>query len=148
MKKILFVCHGNICRSPMAEFILKDMIKKRNFEELFQVDFAATSSEEIGNPVYSSAQKILAEYGISCKGKFARKITFEDYDKYDFIIGMDSANMYSINNIWNDTKGKLKHIMIDFAKINRDVAWYTGDFKQTYNDLILGCRAILQSLKK
>lgn len=150
MKKILFVCHGNICRSPMAEFILKDMIKKEGLENSFEVESAATSSEEIGNSVYPPAKRILAEHNISCVGKTARRITKEDYDKYDFIIGMDSANIYNMNRFWNDHKGKIKHIMIDFAKINRDVAdpWYTGDFEQTYDDLILGCKAILQSLEK
>lgn len=150
MKKILFVCHGNICRSPMAEFILKDMIKKEGLENSFEVESAATSSEEIGNSVYPPARKILAEHNISCSGKTARKITIEDYDKYDFIIGMDSANIYNMNKLWNDSKKKIKHIMIDFAKINRDVAdpWYTGNFQQTYDDLVLGCKAILQKLKK
>ena len=149
MKKILFVCHGNICRSPMAEFILKDMIKKDGLEKSFEVESAATSFEEIGNPVYASAKKILAKHNISCAGKTARRITKEDYNKYDIIVGMDSENIYNMHRFWNDSKHKIKHIMIDFAKINRDVAdpWYTGNFQQTYDDLILGCSAILKSLK-
>ncbi len=148
MKKILFVCHGNICRSPMAEFILKDMIKKRGLENSFEVASAATSSEETGNGVYPPARKILAEHGISCTGKTARRITGADYNYYDFIIGMDSANMYNMNRMWNDKDKKIKHIMMDFAGINRDVAdpWYTGDYEQTYSDLILGCKAILKEL--
>jgi protein-tyrosine phosphatase len=131
----------------MAEFILKDIIKKRGLEKSFEVSSAATSCEEIGNTVYPPAQKILAEHGIFCDGKTARRITLSDYDYYDFIIGMDSANMNNMKRFWNDTDKKIKHIMIDFAKINRDVAdpWYTGDFKQTYTDLILGCQAILKS---
>jgi len=150
MKRILFVCHGNICRSPMAEFIFKDMIKKEGLEKDFEVESAATSTEEIGNSVYPPAQRILAQHGISCKGKTARQITFEDYNKYDLLIGMDSANIHNMNRLWNDCDGKIKHIMIDFAKINRDVAdpWYTGDFKQTYDDLVLGCKAILKILEK
>ncbi len=146
MKKILFVCHGNICRSPMAEFIFKDMIKKKGMEQFFEVASAATSSEEIGNSVYPPARKILAEHGISCIGKTARRITQSDYNYYDLIIGMDNANMYNMKRFWNDTDKKIKHILIDFAKINRDVAdpWYTDDFKQTYDDLILGCQAILK----
>ena len=148
MKKILFVCHGNICRSPMAEFILKDMIKKRGLENSFEVASAATSSEETGNGVYPPARKILAEHGISCTGKTARRIMGADYNYYDFIIGMDSANMYNMNRMWNDKDKKIKHIMMDFAGINRDVAdpWYTGDYEQTYSDLILGCKAILKEL--
>ncbi len=147
MKKILFDCHGNICRSPMAEFILKEMIKKRGVEKSFEVASAATSTEEIGNPVYPPAREILAEHGISCKGKTARKITSSDYDYYDLIIGMDSANMNNMKRFWNDKDNKIKHIMIDFAKVNRDVAdpWYTGDFEQTYTDLILGCGKLLES---
>ena len=150
MKKILFVCYGNICRSPMAEFILKDMIKKDGLEKTFEVESAATSSEETGNGVYPPAKKILAEHNISCAGKTARKITKEDYEKYDLIIGMDSENIYNMNRIWNDSKHKIKHILIDFAKVNRDVAdpWYTGNFQQTYDDLVLGCKAILKSLKE
>lgn len=148
MKKILFVCHGNICRSPMAEFILKDMIKQRGLDEFFEVASAATSSEEIGNSVYPPAQRMLAKHGISCKGKTARRITVNDYNYYDIIIGMDNANMYNMKRFWNDTDKKLKHIMIDFAKVNRDVAdpWYTGDFQQTYDDLILGCEAIMKEI--
>lgn len=146
MKKILFVCHGNICRSPMAEFILKYMIKKDGLEKTFEVESAATSSEETGNGVYPPAKKILAEHNISCAGKTARKITKEDYEKYDLIIGMDSENIYNMNRVWNDSKHKIKHILIDFAKVNRDVAdpWYTGNFQQTYDDLVLGCKAILK----
>lgn len=148
MKKILFVCHGNICRSPMAEFIFKDMIKKRGLENRFEVASAATNSEEIGNTVYPPAQQILAEHGISCKGKTARRITPSDYAYYDLIIGMDNANMYNMKKMWNDKDKKIKHIMTDFAKINRDVAdpWYTGDFERTYSDLLLGCQMILKSL--
>ena len=148
MKKILFVCHGNICRSPMAEFILKDMIKKKGLENNFVVASAATSSEEIGNRVYPPARKILAEHGICCDGKTAKRITQADYSYYDLIVGMDSANMYNMKRFWNDTDKKIKHILIDFAKINRDVAdpWYTDDFKQTYDDLILGCQAMLKEI--
>ena len=146
VKKILFVCHGNICRSPMAEFIFKDMIKKKGLEKNFEVASAATSTEEIGNCVYPPAKQILAEHGISCNGKTARQITKPDYNYYDFIIGMDSANIYNMHRMWNDTEDKIKHILIDFTKINRDVAdpWYTGDFKQTYDDLVLGCKAVLK----
>ncbi|WP_413854284.1 low molecular weight protein-tyrosine-phosphatase [Candidatus Ruminimicrobium bovinum] len=146
MKKILFVCHGNICRSPMAEFIFKDMLKKKGLEKSFEVASAATSTEEIGNGVYPPARQILAEHGISCNGKTARQITKADYNYYDLIIGMDSANIYNMHRMWNDTDNKIKHILIDFTKINRDVAdpWYTGDFKQSYDDLVLGCKAVLK----
>lgn len=101
MKKILFVCHGNICRSPMVEFILKDMIKKKSLENFFEVASAATSCEEIGNSVYSPARKILAEHGMLCSGKTARQITPADYNYYGLIIGMDRENMYNIKNFVN-----------------------------------------------
>jgi len=132
----------------MAEFIFKDMLKKKGLEKSFEVASAATSCEEIGNGVYPPAKQILAEHGISCSGKTARRITAKDYTYYDLIIGMDSANIYNMHRMWNDTDNKIKHILTDFAKINRDVAdpWYTGNFKQTYTDLTLGCTALLKEI--
>jgi len=132
----------------MAEFIFKDMLKKKGLEKSFEVASAATSTEEIGNGVYPPVRQILAEHGISCSGKTARQITKADYNYYDLIIGMDSANIYNMHRMWNDSDNKIKHILIDFTTINRDVAdpWYTDNFKQTYNDLILGCEAILKNI--
>ena len=99
MKKILFVCHGNICRSPMAEFVMKDLVKKAGLVSEFHIESAATSREEIGNPVYPPARRKLAEHGISCDGHAARQLTNQDYDKYDLLIGMDSANLRNMYRI-------------------------------------------------
>lgn len=150
MIKVLFVCHGNICRSPMAEFIFKDMVKKCGVEDLFYIKSAATSTEEIwgdrGNPVYPPAKKELAKHGISCDGKYAVQIKKEDYKKYDYIIGMDSANIRNMERICGGDPEKKMYRLLSFASINRDVAdpWYTGDFKTTYYDVCLGCSAFLE----
>ena len=112
MKKILFVCHGNICRSPMAEFVMKDLVKKAGLASQFHIGSAATSREEIGNPVYPPARRKLAEHGISCDGHAARQLTNQDYDKYDLLIGMDSANLRNIHRICGgDFAGKLRLLM-------------------------------------
>ena len=112
MKKILFVCHGNICRSPMAEFVMKDLVKKAGLASEFHIESAATSREEIGNPVYSPARSELAEHGISCDGHAARQLTNQDYDKYDLLIGMDSANLRNMHRICGgDSAGKLRLLM-------------------------------------
>lgn len=147
MIKILFVCHGNICRSPMAEFVFRDMVQKRGLSEYIETASAATSTEEIGNPVHRGTRKKLAEHGISPDGKYAVQLTRGDYDKYDYLIGMDSAN---IRNMQRMTGGGDKiHKLLEFAGISRDVAdpWYTGDFDATYNDVELGCRALLDMLE-
>ena len=154
MIKILFVCHGNICRSPMAEFILKDMVKKRGIADKFYIASAATSTEEIwgdrGNPVYPPARKELAKHGLSCDGKYAVQLKREDYAKYDYLIGMDSANIRNMERICGgDPEGKI-YRLLSFAGSGRDVAdpWYTGDFKTTYNDVVEGCEAFLEFLEK
>ncbi len=154
MIKILFVCHGNICRSPMAEFVLKDMVEKQHIAHLFHIASVATSSEEIwngmGNPVYPPAKKELAKHGISCEGKRAVQLKKEDYDKYDYLICMDSANIRnSLRILGGDPEGKL-HMCLEFTGMNRDVAdpWYTGNFTATYNDVVAGCEGFLEYLKK
>ena len=142
--KILFICHGNICRSPMAEFVMKDMVKKAGLEWKFEIASAATSTEEIGNPVYPPARRKLAEHGISCKGKTARQMSRRDYDDYDLLIGMDRYNMRNMRSICGgDPEGKLRMLL------NRDVAdpWYTGNFDETYADVVQGCAALLEELK-
>ena len=150
MIKILFVCHGNICRSPMAEFVMKDLVKRAGVEDQFRIESAATSSEEIwggiGNPVYPPARKKLAEHGLSCSGKRARQITRQDYNKYDLIIGMDQYNLRNINHICGrDDKTRL---LMEYAGESRDVAdpWYTGDFDSTWDDVVRGCTALLEHL--
>jgi len=154
MIKILFVCHGNICRSPMAEFILKDMVLKLDIADQFEIASAATSTEEIwngiGNPVYPPAKKELAKHGISCEGKRAVQLKKSDYDEYDFLIGMDQMN---IRNMLRITNGDPEHKifqLLDFGDCPRDIAdpWYTGNFDETYDDILEGCEALLHYLSK
>lgn len=150
MTKILFVCHGNICRSPMAEFVMKDLVKKAGLEERFQIASAATSTEEIGNPVYPPARRKLAEHGIDCAGKTARQLTKADYARYDLLIGMDRANIRNMNRICGgDTDGKIK-LLLDYTDRPGDVAdpWYTGDFDATWRDVLAGCGGLLRAIKE
>ncbi len=149
MKKILFVCHGNICRSPMAEFVMKDMVKKAGLENEFFISSAATSREELGNPVYPPARRELAAHGIACDGHAARQITRRDYDEYDLLIGMDGANLRNMGRVFGgDPEGKIC-LLLDYTDHPRDVAdpWYTGDFRQTWRDIGAGCSALLGVLK-
>ncbi|MBQ3008711.1 MAG: low molecular weight phosphotyrosine protein phosphatase [Oscillospiraceae bacterium] len=152
MIKVLFLCHGNICRSPMAEFIMKDMVKKRGLENEFYISSCATSTEEIwrgiGNPVYPPAQRELAKHGISCDGKRAVQITTADYDKYDIIVCMDENNMRNLRCIIpSDPQNKICKLM-NFTSRGGNVAdpWYTGDFETTYRDITEGCNALLEYL--
>ena len=146
MKRILFVCHGNICRSPMAEFIFKDLIRSRGLEEQFYVESAAVSTEEIGNSIYPPAKRCLNAHGIPFdKDKTARQITRADYDRFDLIICMDRMNLRWLRYIIpNDPHNKV-HLMMSYAGTSRDVAdpWYTGDFETTFQDLLEGCEAML-----
>lgn len=148
LKKILFVCHGNICRSPMAEFVMKDLVRKASREQEFYIESAATSTEEIGNAVYPPARLELAEHGISCKGKTARQMTRADYDRFDLIIGMDQWNIRNINRIaGGDPDGKV-HLLMDFTRRPGEVAdpWYTGNFEATWRDVLEGCEGLLAKL--
>ena len=148
MKNILFICHGNICRSPMAEFVMKDLVKKAGLAPQFHIESAATSREEIGNPVYPPARRKLAEHGISCDGHAARQLTNQDYDKYDLLIGMDSANLRDMHRLCGgDFAGKL-HLLMDYTHYPRDVAdpWYTEDFEATWQDVLEGCQGLLKEL--
>ena len=148
MTKILFVCHGNICRSPMAEFVMKDLVKQAGLEDQFQIDSAATSTEEIGCSVYPPARRKLAEHGISCAGKTARQLTKGDYAQYDLLIGMDRANIRNMNRICGgDPDGKIK-LLLDYTDHPGDVAdpWYTGDFDATWRDVLEGCQGLLRSI--
>jgi len=146
MTNLLFVCHGNICRSPMAEFILKALVKARGIERAFAIDSAAVSTEEIGNPIYPPARRCLSQHGVWFDpGKTARQITRLDYDRYDRIICMDASNLRFLRRIIpNDPEGKI-HLMMTYTGISRDVAdpWYTGDFEQTFQDLLSACEAML-----
>ncbi len=147
MTKIMFVCHGNICRSPMAEFVLKDMVKKLGIAEKFQIASSATSREEIGNPVHPGTKKKLKEYGISTDGKYAIQFTKQDYQTYDYILLMDTWNVKNLNRIiGSDSLGKVKKLL-DFAG-GGDIAdpWYTGNFDDTYRDVVAGCQGLLKHL--
>lgn len=148
MKKILFVCHGNICRSPMAEFIMKKLVEDAHLSDSFAIASAATSTEEIGNRVYPPARQKLAEHGISCKGKTARQLTRRDYADYDLLIGMDSYNIRNMERICGgDSKNKI-HKLLDYTDRPGDVAdpWYTDDFDATYRDCTDGCTALLSRI--
>ena len=148
MTKILFVCHGNICRSPMAEFVMKDLVKKAGLEGQFHIESAATSTEEIGNPVYPPARRKLMEHGIDCSGKTARQLQNRDYDEYDLLIGMDRANLRNMHRICGgDYAGKL-HLLLEYAGRQGDIAdpWYSGDFEATWRDVEAGCRGLLEQI--
>ena len=149
MKSILFVCHGNICRSPMAEFVMKDLVKKAGLEHQFSIASAATSTEEIGNPVYPPARRKLAEHGIGCGGHAARQLRRDDYDRWDYLVGMDSANLRNMHRICGgDPEGKIS-LLLDWTGHPGSVAdpWYTGDFEATWQDVLAGCQALLEQIR-
>ena len=151
MTKILFVCHGNICRSPMAEFIFKDMVSKSGKEDEFYIESAATSEDEIfmgrGNPVYPPAREQLLLHGINPDGKTARRLTGADYDKFDLIIGMDKMNMRNIAlMLGDDRKGKIKKLLDYCGGGDVDDPWYTGKFKEAYECIYKGCKALFDEL--
>ncbi len=148
MISILFICHGNICRSPMAEFVFKDMVKKSGRGDEFYVASAATSYEEIGSPVHRGTAKILNGLGISCRDKRAVHLEKSDYLKYDYLICMDSANVRNTLRIVGDDKDGKIYKLLEFADSDRDVAdpWYTGDFDVTYNDILAGCKGLLKHI--
>ena len=150
MKKILFVCHGNICRSPMAEYVMKYLVEQAQLTDQYMIASAATSTEEIGNPVYPPARRKLAEHGISCNGHAARQMTRADYQRYDLLIGMDSWNIRNMRNICGgDPEGKIVMLM-DFTRRPGDVTdpWYTGNFEATWRDVLEGCQALLDKFAR
>ena len=148
MIKVLFLCHGNICRSPMAEFVMKDLVEKAGLGKEFEIASAATSTEEIGNPVYPPARRKLSENGISCTGKTARQLQKSDYARYDYLVGMDSANLRNMHRICGgDPAGKIS-LLLDWTARPGSVAdpWYTGDFEATWQDVQEGCQGLLAAI--
>ena len=148
MIKILFICYGNICRSPIAEYIMKDLVQKHNLAAEFEISSAATSTEEIGNPVYPPARDELRRHGISCTGHRARQVVKADYDYYDYLIVMDRMNIRNLNRIiGSDPQGKVSKLR-SFAGISGDIEdpWYTGAFAEVYDQILEGCRALLTRL--
>lgn len=150
MYKILFICHGNICRSPMAEFVLRDMAERAGISELLQIESRATSTEEIGNPVHPGTARKLAEHGISAAGKRAVQLRKKDYDGFDLLICMDGANVRNtLRIVGADAEGKI-HKLLEFAGEGGDIAdpWYTGNFDETYEDVLRGCGGLLKKLQE
>ena len=149
MIKILFICHGNICRSPMAEFIMKNIVFEAAKADDFEIQSAATSTEEIGNPVYPPVRKILGEHGIDCTGKTARQMTKKDYAYFDYIIGMDHYNLRNMKSFFDGDPQNKVSLLMCFTNRPGDVAdpWYTGDFKATWRDIYEGCLGLMDKLK-
>ena len=149
MIKVLFICHGNICRSPMAEFVMKDMVRDAGLEEEIQIASAATSTEEIGNPVYPPVRRLLQQHGIDCAGHAARQLRRDDYNSWDFLVGMDHANIRNMNRICGgDPEGKI-HLLLEYAgRPEEEVAdpWYTRDFEATWRDVQAGCTGLLKQI--
>ena len=148
MVKILFVCHGNICRSPMAEFVMKKICKDNNIN--FEIASAATSTEEIGNPVHHGTKRVLSKHGIDCTGKTARQMTKNDYEYYDYIVAMDRFNLRNmIKFVGDDPKNKVS-LLLSFTDRPGDVAdpWYTGDFETTWDDVLKGCTKLFEYIQK
>ena len=148
MIKILFVCHGNICRSPMAEFVMKDLVRRVGREKDFLIESAATSREELGNDMHYGTRTKLREMLIPFSRRSARQITASDYERYDYLVAMDEENVYYMNRLWSlDRKHKIVKLL-SYAGKNRDIAdpWYTGNFDQTYDDILLGCSAFLEAI--
>ena len=149
MVNILFVCHGNICRSPMAEFVMKDLAGKAGLSGQLHIESAATSREELGNPVYPPARRKLAEHGIGCSGKTARQLAKQDYGRFDLLIGMDQANLRNMRRICGGDPEEKLHLLLEYAGRRGEVAdpWYTGDFEAAWRDILDGCSGLLEQLQ-
>ncbi|MCR5253028.1 MAG: low molecular weight phosphotyrosine protein phosphatase [Treponema sp.] len=148
MTKILFVCHGNICRSPMAEFVMKNLVHKAGRDAEFLIDSAATSTEEIGNGMHHGTLRKLQEQGVPYTNHRARQITAADYEKYDYLIGMDEENLFDMKRRWyGDPEGKV-HLLLEYCGCTDEVAdpWYTGNFDETWGDVLAGCSAMLDQI--
>lgn len=150
MIKVLFVCHGNICRSPMAQFVMQKMVDDMGLHDSFEIDSAATSREEIGNGIHYGTRQKLREMNIPFTEHYARQITTKDYSYYDYIIVMDSNNIRNISRIIPSDYDNKIHTLLSFTGSNRSIAdpWYTGNFDDTYNDINVGCKALLEQILK
>ena len=150
MIRVMFVCHGNICRSPMAEFVMKKLTTDAGYTDQFYISSSATSTEEIGNSVYPPAKSELAKHGIGCSGKAAVQLKKSDYDKYDYFIGMDTANIRNMSRIFGGDKDGKIHKLLTFAGRSDDVSdpWYSRDFRTAYNDIEEGCKGFIAYLLK
>ena len=149
-QKLLFVCHGNICRSTMAEFVMKDLVQKAGLADVFTIDSAACRRDEIGSDTHWGTKQKLREMGVPFTPRHARQITSADYEKYDWIIAMDGENMRDLQRLTHGDPAHKTALLLDFAGEHREVAdpWYTGNFDATYDDVLKGCRALLSSLTK
>ena len=148
MERILFLCHGNICRSPMAEFIMKDLVHKANLDHRFVIDSAAVTTEEIGNPIYPPARRKLQEHQIPFDDHRAHKVTKAEFDSYDLVIIMDQSNLHILSRIVGRDNLDKVHLMMEYAGSTRDVddPWYSGDFERAYQDILAGCKGLLKVL--
>ncbi|MBP3857647.1 MAG: low molecular weight phosphotyrosine protein phosphatase [Ruminiclostridium sp.] len=148
IKRICFVCHGNICRSPMAEFLFKDMLKERGLDDMYLIESRATSTEEIGNPPHHGTMRKLAQFGIVPKNKYAEQLKRSDYDRYDLIIGMDDANIRNIVRIVGGDEMHKVYKLPEFSGSSKSIAdpWFTGNFDETYDDIKAGCDGLLRYL--
>lgn len=152
MIKILFICHGNICRSPMAEFVFKDLVKKEGLEEHFYIQSGATSAEEIGNSIYPPVYKILQSLNIDCKDKKAQRVTQEDIDRYDYLIIMDENNQRNLYRYFDIHEPKKVHKLLEFSNdfSYEDISdpWYSGEFNKTYKEVLSGCKGLLTKIRE
>ena len=147
MIKILFICHGNICRSPMAEYIMDALVERAGAADEWEIDSAAVSREELGNPVYPPARRKLAEHGIPCGSHAARQMTRADYDRFDLLIGMDRSNLRAMQRIYGGDPERKLRLLLDFTdRAGEEVAdpWYTGDFETVWDDILEGCQGLLR----
>lgn len=149
MIKVLFICHGNICRSPMAEYLFKKMVNDKGLNNEFIIESKATSSEEIGNRIHYGTKKILDKYNINSSLHRARRIVLSDYDEFDYIICMDDRNVYNCKRVFNDVDGKIR-MLLEYANISRSISdpWYTGDFEKTEEDINLGLKGFMKFLQE
>ena len=150
MLSIMFVCHGNICRSPMAEFVMKDIVRKTGLESEILVESAATSTEEIGNDIHRGTRQKLTKENIPFTQRSARQITSDDYQKFDYLIGMDDENIFNMRRRWNNDPENKIFLLLEFARKTREITdpWYTGNFENTYSDIVEGCNGLMKDILK